>query len=113
MDCTQWTALKEVFLARFIPKPTVEDLWKRLQELCQGNLRGYNSYERSFLGTLMQLQTLWEGEGKVLDMFIRRETFLDGLVETLQDKVPCKFPSTFDEALQIARVKRSFANSTL
>ena len=100
----EWTALKEVFLARFSPKPTVEDLWKRLQELHQDDLRGYNSYERSFLGILMQLQTSWEGGGKVPDMFIR-ETFLDGLVETLQEKVRCKFPSTFEEAIQIARAK--------
>ena len=94
-----WTALKEAFLARFSPKPaTIEDLWKGLQELHQGDLRGYDSYERNFLGLLMQLQTTWEGEGKVPDVFIR-ETFLNGLFKTLQEKVRCKFPNTFDEAL--------------
>ena len=43
-------------------------------------------------------------EGRMPDMFIR-ETFLNGLFKKLQEKVCCKFPSTFDEALQIARAK--------
>lgn len=99
-----WNSLKEAFLNRFSPKPTCEDLWKRLQQLQQGDLRGYDSYERSFLGLLIQLQTMWEREGRMPDMIIR-ETFVNGLFKTLQDKVRCKFPNTFDEALQIARAK--------
>ena len=50
-----WTMLKEAFLARFSPKPAIEDLWKGLQELRQGNLSGYESYEHSFLRILMKL----------------------------------------------------------
>ena len=50
-----WNSLKAALLARFSPKPTIEDLWKRLQELRQGDLRGYDSYEHSFVGLLIQL----------------------------------------------------------
>ena len=56
----------------------------------------------------MKLWTQWEAslpEGERAPNFIQKERFLAGLSPTLQEKVKGKFPESFEEAIQLARLK--------
>ncbi|MCO5556816.1 hypothetical protein L7F22_010369 [Adiantum nelumboides] len=101
---TNWETLKETFLSKYGGLDNPEHLWHRISSLHQATSRTYLTYESQFL----RLWTEWEAslaEGERAPNFLKKEKFLAGLFPDLQEKVKGKFPETFEEALQIARVK--------
>ncbi|MCO5571744.1 hypothetical protein L7F22_025492 [Adiantum nelumboides] len=93
---TNWETLKETFLSKYGGH--------RISSLHQATSRTYLTYESQFL----RLWAEWEAslaEGERAPNFLKKEKFLAGLFPDLQEKVKGKFPETFEEALQIARVK--------
>ena len=99
-----WSHLRRAFLDEFSPKDTPEEIWEKLQQLRQDNLCRYVFYESNFLALLQSLDAVWGGEQRVPE-FLIKEIFLNGLFKSLKDKVCCKFPSSFNEAIEIARTK--------
>ncbi|MCO5550928.1 hypothetical protein L7F22_004422 [Adiantum nelumboides] len=101
---TNWETLKETFLSKYGGLDNPEHLWHRISSLHQTTSRTYLTYESQFL----RLWAEWEAslaEGERAPNFLKKEKFLAGLFPGLQEKVKGKFPKTFEEALQIARVK--------
>ncbi|MCO5571568.1 hypothetical protein L7F22_025312 [Adiantum nelumboides] len=101
---TNWETLKETFLSKYGGLDNPEHLWHRISSLHQATSRTYLTYESQFL----KLWAEWEAslaEGERAPNFLKKEKFLAGLFPDLQEKVKGKFPETFEEALQIARVK--------
>ncbi|MCO5573994.1 hypothetical protein L7F22_027772 [Adiantum nelumboides] len=101
---TNWETLKETFLSKYGELDNPEHLWHRISSLHQATSRTYLTYESQFL----RLWAEWEAslaEGERALNFLKKEKFLAGLFPDLQEKVKGKFPETFEEALQIARVK--------
>ncbi|MCO5595895.1 hypothetical protein L7F22_049946 [Adiantum nelumboides] len=101
---TNWETLKETFLSKYGGLDNPEHLWHRISSLHQATSRTYLTYESQFL----RLWAEWEAslaEGERAPNFLKKEKFLAGLFSDLQEKVKEKFPETFEEALQIARVK--------
>ncbi|MCO5587173.1 hypothetical protein L7F22_041120 [Adiantum nelumboides] len=99
-----WETLKETFLSKYGGLDNPEHLWHRISSLHQATSRTYLTYESQFL----RLWAEWEAslaEGERAPNFLKKEKFLAGLFPDLQEKVKGKFPETFEEALQIARVK--------
>lgn len=99
-----WCALKGAFLDKYCPKESMEQIWKKLQQLRQETIGDYDSYEGNFLHALVQLEAVWDCSHHMPDMLVK-EAFMNGLFHTLQDKVRSRVPSTFREALQVAREK--------
>ncbi|MCO5549168.1 hypothetical protein L7F22_002635 [Adiantum nelumboides] len=101
---TNWETMKETFLSKYGGLDNPEHLWHRISSLHQATSRTYLTYESQFL----RLWAEWEAslaEGERAPNFLKKEKFLAGLFPDLQEKVKGKFPETFEEALQIARVK--------
>ncbi|MCO5578754.1 hypothetical protein L7F22_032599 [Adiantum nelumboides] len=101
---TNWKTVKETFLSKYGGLDNPEHLWHRISSLHQATSRTYLTYESQFL----RLWAEWEAslaEGERAPNFLKKEKFLAGLFPDLQEKVKGKFPETFEEALQIARVK--------
>ncbi|MCO5596795.1 hypothetical protein L7F22_050865 [Adiantum nelumboides] len=101
---TNWETLKETFLSKYGGLDNPEHLWHRISSLHQATSRTYLTYESQFL----RLWAEWEAslaEGERAPNFLKKEKFLAGLFPDLQEKVKGKFPETFEEAFQIARVK--------
>ena len=99
-----WEVLKDAFMAKFGAGNNPEELWQRLSSLRQSALDSYQAYETHFLTLWAQWElSLPEGEG-ALD-FLKKEKFLAGLSPSLQEKVKGKFPESFEEAMQWARLK--------
>ncbi|MCO5591410.1 hypothetical protein L7F22_045393 [Adiantum nelumboides] len=101
---TNWETLKETFLSKYGGLDNPKHLWHRISSLHQATSRTYLTYESQFL----RLWAEWEAslaEGERAPNFLKKEKFLAGLFPDLQEKVKGKFPETFEEALQIARVK--------
>ncbi|MCO5597841.1 hypothetical protein L7F22_051925 [Adiantum nelumboides] len=101
---TNWETFKETFLSKYGGLDNSEHLWHRISSLHQATSRTYLTYESQFL----RLWAEWEAslaEGERAPNFLKKEKFLAGLFPDLQEKVKGKFPETFEEALQIARVK--------
>ena len=81
-----------------------EELWQRLSSLSQAALDSYQAYETHFLTLWAQWElSLPEGEG--VPDFLKKEKFLVGLSPSLQEKVKGKFPESFEESMQWARLK--------
>ncbi|MCO5584204.1 hypothetical protein L7F22_038127 [Adiantum nelumboides] len=101
---TNWETVKETFLSKYGGLDNPEHLWHRISSLHQATSRTYLTYESQFL----RLWAEWEAslaEGERAPNFLKKEKFLAGRFPDLQEKVKGKFPETFEEALQIARVK--------
>ncbi|MCO5604752.1 hypothetical protein L7F22_058922 [Adiantum nelumboides] len=101
---TNWETVKETFLSKYGGLDNPEHLWHRISSLHQATSRTYLTYESQFL----RLWAEWEAslaEGERAPNFLKKEKFLAGLFPDLQEKVKGKFPETFEEALQITRVK--------
>ncbi|MCO5613387.1 hypothetical protein L7F22_067663 [Adiantum nelumboides] len=101
---TNWETVKETFLSKYGGLDNPEHLWHRISSLHQATSRTYLTYESQFL----RLWAEWKAslaEGERAPNFLKKEKFLAGLFPDLQEKVKGKFPETFEEALQIARVK--------
>ena len=76
-----------------------------MSSLWQSALDSYQAYETHFLTLWAQWElSLPEGEGA--PDFLKKEKFLaGGLSPSLQEKVNGKFPESFEEAMQWARLK--------
>ncbi|MCO5607926.1 hypothetical protein L7F22_062128 [Adiantum nelumboides] len=99
-----WEALKRAFLLRYSGDNNPEEIWRKLSKLQQESPDSYSEYETQFL----KLWTQWENslpEGERAPNFLQKERFLAGLTPILQEKVKCKFPKSFKEALTWARLK--------
>ena len=87
-----------------MPKESVEDLLEALRWLHQEDLQTYEVYKQSFINLLTRLD-LAQVEGERLPYFVVKEYFVAGLCKDLKIKVICDMPKTFNEAMQIARLK--------
>ena len=87
-----------------MPKESAKDLLETLKWLQQEDLQSYDSYERLFLDALFCLE-LSQMEDKRLPDVIIKEYFVNGLFKALKLKVVCEMPRTFNEAMQVARLK--------
>ncbi|MCO5562699.1 hypothetical protein L7F22_016329 [Adiantum nelumboides] len=99
-----WEALKRAFLLRYSDDNNPEEIWRKLSKLQQVSPDSYLEYETQFL----KLWTQWENnipEGERAPNFLQKERFLAGLTPILREKVKCKFPGSFKEALTWARLK--------
>ncbi|MCO5561222.1 hypothetical protein L7F22_014843 [Adiantum nelumboides] len=99
-----WEALKRAFLLRYSDDNNPEEIWRKLSKLQQASPDSYSEYETQFL----KLWTQWENslpEGERAPNFLQKERFLAGLTPILREKVKCKFPGSFKEALTWARLK--------
>ncbi|MCO5614451.1 hypothetical protein L7F22_068733 [Adiantum nelumboides] len=99
-----WEALKRAFLLRYSGDNNPEEIWRKLSKLQQASPDSYSEYETQFL----KLWTQWENslpEGDRAPNFLQKERFLAGLTPILREKVKCKFPGSFKEALTWARLK--------
>ncbi|MCO5590696.1 hypothetical protein L7F22_044671 [Adiantum nelumboides] len=99
-----WEALKRAFLLRYSGDNNPEEIWRKLSKLQQASPDSYSEYETQFL----ELWTQWENslpEGERAPNFLQKERFLAGLTPILREKVKCKFPESFKEALTWARLK--------
>ena len=99
-----WEVLKDAFMAKFGVGNNPEELWWRLSSLRQATLDSYQAYESHFL-TLWDQWELSLPEGEGAPDFLKKEKFLAGLSPSLQEKVKGKFPQSFEEAMQWARLK--------
>ncbi|KAH7296706.1 hypothetical protein KP509_26G035400 [Ceratopteris richardii] len=99
-----WEAVQEAFIARYGKKDTPEGLWQQLLSLRQVTLEDFSNYESKF-------QCVWRnreaslGANEVAPQFLKRDRFISGLFPSLKQKVESQFPGTFEEALEVARVK--------
>ena len=96
--------LKEAFLFKYGGGENPEEIWRRISSLQQDLLGSYSAYEAQFL----RLWVKWEAslqEGERAPNFLQKEKFLAGLSPALQEKVKGKFPDSFEEAMQWARLK--------
>ena len=92
-------------MAKFGAGNNPEELWQRLSSLRQqAALDSYQVYETHFL-TLWAQWELCLPEGEGAPDFLKKEKFLAGLSPSLQEKVKGKFPESFEEAMQWARLK--------
>ncbi|MCO5576539.1 hypothetical protein L7F22_030350 [Adiantum nelumboides] len=99
-----WKALKRAFLLRYSGDNNPEEIWRKLSKLQQASPDSYSEYETQFL----KLWTQWENslpEGERAPNFLQKERFLAGLTPILREKIKCKFPGSFKEALTWARLK--------
>ncbi|MCO5601674.1 hypothetical protein L7F22_055797 [Adiantum nelumboides] len=99
-----WEALKRAFLLRYSVDNNPEEIWRKLSKLQQASPNSYSQYETQFL----KLWTQWKNsllEGERAPNFLQKERFLAGLTPILREKVKCKFPRSFKEALTWARLK--------
>ncbi|MCO5605063.1 hypothetical protein L7F22_059241 [Adiantum nelumboides] len=99
-----WEALKRAFLLRYSADNNPNEIWRELSKLQQASPDSYSEYETQFL----KLWTQWENslsEGERAPNFLQKERFLAGLTPILREKVKCKFPESFKEALTWARIK--------
>ncbi|MCO5549332.1 hypothetical protein L7F22_002801 [Adiantum nelumboides] len=99
-----WEALKRAFLLRYSGDNNPEEIWRKLSKLQQASPDSYSEYETQFL----ELWTQWENslpKGEKAPNFLQKERFLAGLTPILREKVKCKFPESFKEALTWARLK--------
>ncbi|MCO5607437.1 hypothetical protein L7F22_061633 [Adiantum nelumboides] len=99
-----WETLKGAFLLRYSGDNNPEEIWRKLSKLQQASPDSYSEYETQFL----ELWTQWENslpEGERAPNFLQKERFLAGLTPILREKVKCKFPGSFKEALTWARLK--------
>ncbi|MCO5604743.1 hypothetical protein L7F22_058913 [Adiantum nelumboides] len=99
-----WEALKRAFLLRYSGDNNPEEIWRKLSKLQQASPDSYSEYETQFL----ELWTQWENslpKGEKAPNFLQKERFLAGLTPILREKVKCKFPESFKEALTWARIK--------
>ncbi|MCO5592399.1 hypothetical protein L7F22_046402, partial [Adiantum nelumboides] len=99
-----WEVLKRAFLQRFHYDNNPEEIWRKLSQLQQASPDAYPAYEARFL----KLWTQWEQillEGERAPNFLQKERFLAGLASVLREKVKCKFPDLFEDALTWARLK--------
>ncbi|MCO5565088.1 hypothetical protein L7F22_018759 [Adiantum nelumboides] len=99
-----WEALKRAFLLRYSGDNNPKEIWRKLSKLQQASPDSYSEYETQFL----KLWTQWENslpEGERAPNFLQKERFLAGLTPILREKVKCKFPESFKEALTWARLK--------
>ncbi|MCO5595223.1 hypothetical protein L7F22_049262 [Adiantum nelumboides] len=99
-----WEALKRAFLLRYSGDNNPEEIWRKLSKLQQESPDSYSEYETQFL----KLWTQWENslpEGERAPNFLQKERFLAGLTPILREKVKCKFPESFKEALTWTRIK--------
>ncbi|KAH7425235.1 hypothetical protein KP509_11G045600 [Ceratopteris richardii] len=99
-----WETVRAAFLARYGKRETPEGLWQQLLSLRQVNLEDFSNYESKF-------QCIWNnweaslGANEVAPQFLKRDRFISGLFPSLKQKVESQFPGTFEEALEVARVK--------
>ena len=91
-------------MAKFGASNNPEELWQRLSSLTQSALDSYQAYETHFL-ILWPQWKLSLPEGDEVPDFLKKEKFLAGLSPSLQEKVKGKFPESFEEAMQWARLK--------
>ncbi|MCO5559431.1 hypothetical protein L7F22_013031 [Adiantum nelumboides] len=99
-----WEVLKRAFLQRFHNDNNPEEIWRKLSQLQQASPDAYPAYEARFL----KLWTKWEQilpEGERAPNFLQKERFLAGLAPVLREKVKCKFPDLFEDALTWTRLK--------
>ncbi|MCO5602833.1 hypothetical protein L7F22_056972 [Adiantum nelumboides] len=99
-----WEALKRAFLLRYSGDNNPEEIWRKLSKLQQASPDSYSEYETQFL----KLWTQWDNslpEGERAPNFLQKERFLAGLTPILREKVKCKCPGSFKEALTWARLK--------
>ncbi|MCO5583693.1 hypothetical protein L7F22_037606 [Adiantum nelumboides] len=100
-----WAGLRVLFLAKFGGGgETSESLWGKVCELRQGSLFEYNVYEVQFV----ELWERWVASlrlGKAAPDFLKKSRFVAGLCLPLREKVKGRFPVTWMDARDIARLK--------
>ncbi|MCO5597327.1 hypothetical protein L7F22_051403 [Adiantum nelumboides] len=100
-----WTGLRVLFLAKFGGGgETSESLWGKVCELRQGSLFEYNVYEVQFV----ELWERWVASlrlGEAAPDFLKKDCFVAGLCPPLREKVKGRFPVTWMDARDIARLK--------
>ncbi|MCO5566669.1 hypothetical protein L7F22_020347 [Adiantum nelumboides] len=98
-------ATRVLFLAKFGGDgETSESLWGKVCELRQGSLFEYNVYELQFV----ELWERWVASlrlGKAAPDFLKKDRFVAGLCPPLREKVKGRFPVTWMDARDIARLK--------
>ncbi|MCO5569180.1 hypothetical protein L7F22_022890 [Adiantum nelumboides] len=83
---------------------TSESLWGKVCELRQGSLFEYNVYEVQFV----ELWERWVASlrlGEAAPDFLKKDRFVAGLCPPLREKVKGRFPVTWMDARDIARLK--------
>ncbi|MCO5550774.1 hypothetical protein L7F22_004265 [Adiantum nelumboides] len=100
-----WAGLRVLFLAKFGGGgETSESLWGKVCELRQGSLFEYNVYEVQFV----ELWERWVASlrlGEAAPDFLKKDRFVAGLCPPLREKVKGRFPVTWMDARDIARLK--------
>ncbi|MCO5587387.1 hypothetical protein L7F22_041336 [Adiantum nelumboides] len=100
-----WAGLRVLFLAKFGGGgETSESLWGKVCELRQGSLFEYNVYELQFV----ELWERWVASlilGEAAPNFLKKDRFVTGLCLPLREKVKGRFPVTWMDARDIARLK--------
>ncbi|MCO5609909.1 hypothetical protein L7F22_064144 [Adiantum nelumboides] len=100
-----WAGLRVLFLAKFGGGgETSESLWGKVCELRQGSLFEYNVYELQFV----ELWERWVASlrlGEAASDFLKKDRFVAGLCPPLREKVKGRFPVTWMDARDIARLK--------
>ncbi|MCO5613390.1 hypothetical protein L7F22_067666 [Adiantum nelumboides] len=100
-----WAGLRVLFLAKFGGGgETSESLWGKVCELRQGSLFEYNVYEVQFV----ELWEKWVASlrlGEAALDFLKKDRFVAGLCPPLREKVKGRFPMTWMDARDIARLK--------
>ncbi|MCO5585882.1 hypothetical protein L7F22_039816 [Adiantum nelumboides] len=100
-----WAGLRVLFLAKFGGGgETSESLWGKVCKLRQGSLFEYNVYEVQFV----ELWERWVASlrlGEAAPDFLKKDRFVAGLCPPLREKVKGRFPVTWMDARDIARLK--------
>ncbi|MCO5591858.1 hypothetical protein L7F22_045851 [Adiantum nelumboides] len=100
-----WAGLRVLFLAKFGGGgETSESLWGKVCELRQGSLFEYNVYELQFV----ELWERWVASlrlGEAAPDFLKKDRFVAGLCPPLREKMKGRFPVTWMDAKDIARLK--------
>ncbi|MCO5596737.1 hypothetical protein L7F22_050806 [Adiantum nelumboides] len=100
-----WTGLRVLFLAKFGGgRETSESLWGKVCELRQGSMFEYNVYELQFV----ELWERWVASlrlGEAALDFLKSDRFVAGFCPPLREKVKGRFPVTWMDAKDIARLK--------
>lgn len=96
-------SMKEALLMEFRRKEDPDDIWHELKQLKQGESQSVASYVTMY----GELWTRWCSalETQFSPMFVKKKQFIASLKQNLSIKVDLKQPSTYEEAIQIAKDK--------
>ena len=87
---------------RFGRVQSLEDLWRELSRIQQGEEEDITSYINRFEACCRKIIRILKGN-QAPPGFLKKDRFMSQLHGSIKDKVELKDPRTYDEAIRMAR----------